>query len=61
MEERMQSPGSLPGGSQAFVKVSIRALQPAHSAWAVPVDVYFRRHGTTWTLVGVDRLPTGGS
>ena len=53
--ERMQSPGRLPGEAQAFVKVSIRALQPAHAAWAVPVDVYFRRTGATWTLVGIDR------
>jgi hypothetical protein len=55
--ERMQSPGPLPGGAEAFVKISIRARQPEHAAWAEPVDVYFRRSGTTWTLVGVDRLP----
>ncbi|HUE88600.1 MAG TPA: hypothetical protein VMO26_21185 [Vicinamibacterales bacterium] len=53
--EQMQSPGPLPGGAQAFVKISIRALQPAHAAWAVPVDVYFRRTGATWTVVGIDR------
>jgi hypothetical protein len=55
-DERMQSPGPLPSGAQAFVKVSIRALQPEHAAWAVPVDVYFRGMGAGWTLVGVDRL-----
>jgi len=59
--ERVQSPKPLPSGSAAFVKVSIHAVQPAHAAWAVPVDVYFRRSGTTWTLAGLDRLPSGGS
>ena len=59
--ERVQSPGPLPAGTAAFVKVSIHAVQPAHAAWAVPVDVYFRRSGTTWTLAGLDRLPSGGS
>jgi hypothetical protein len=57
MSERVQSPGPLPDGAQAFVKVAIRAPQASHAAWAVPVDVYFRRTGTTWTLVGVDRVP----
>ena len=60
VSERMQSPGPLPSGAQGFVKVSIRALQSEHTAWAVPVDVYFRRVGATWTLVGVDRLPGTG-
>ena len=57
IEERVQSPGPLPGGADAFVKISIRALRPADAAWAIPVDVYFRRSGASWTLVGVDRLP----
>ena len=56
IEERMQSPGPLPAEPEAFVKASIRALQSPHDAWALPVDVYFRRSGGAWTLVGVERM-----
>jgi hypothetical protein len=51
----VRPPAALPTGADAFVRVSIRAVQPEHAAWAVPVDVYFRRSATGWTLVGVDR------
>jgi hypothetical protein len=50
-------PASLPAGANAFVRVSLRAVQPEHAAWALPVDVYFRRTGAGWTLVGVERMP----
>ena len=49
-------PAALPAGADAFVRVSIRAVQPALAAWAVPVDVFFRRSGAGWMLVGVDRI-----
>lgn len=54
-EERMQAPAELPRDAQ-FIKISIRAIDPPHAPWAVPVDVYFRRDAGTWTLVGVERL-----
>jgi hypothetical protein len=54
-EESVQGPGELPRGDQAFVKVSIRAAEPPHAAWATPVDVYFRQAGGAWKLVGVER------
>ena len=59
LEERLQSPTALPSGADAFVKISIRGLQPVHPTWARPIDVYFRRAGATWRLVGLDRLPAG--
>jgi hypothetical protein len=55
-EERMQAPAELPRDAP-FIKVSIRAVDPPHAPWAVPVDVYFRRDGAAWTLVGVERIP----
>jgi hypothetical protein len=55
--ERIQAPADLPRGAQTFIKVSVRAIDPPHAPWAVPVDVYFRRDGNAWTLVGVGRLP----
>ena len=39
------------------VKASVSAIDAPHPAWAVPVDVYFRRVGGAWQLVGVERLP----
>ena len=59
LEDRLQCPAALPTGADAFVKISVRARQPAHPAWAVPVDVFFRRTGAAWRLVGLDRLPDG--
>jgi hypothetical protein len=53
----VRPPAALPAGADTFVRVSIRAVQPAHAAWAMPVDVYFRRSGASWMLVGVDRIP----
>jgi hypothetical protein len=52
----VRPPAALPDGPGVLVRVSIRAVQPEHAAWAVPVDVYFRRSGAGWTLVGVERL-----
>jgi hypothetical protein len=58
-QERLQAPSDLPRGDGTFIKVSITALEPPHPAWAKPVDVYFRRTGGGWKLVGVERLPEG--
>jgi hypothetical protein len=56
-QERIQGPSDLPRAEGAFVKVSISAVEALNPAWARPVDVYFKRTGNTWKLVGVDRLP----
>jgi hypothetical protein len=58
-EESVHGPRDLPRGDQAFIKVSIRAAEPPHAAWAKPVDVYFRRAGGAWKLVGVERANAG--
>ncbi len=56
--ERLQAPSDLPRGDGTFIKVAVSAVEPAHAAWATPVDVYFRRIGGTWKLVGVERQPS---
>jgi hypothetical protein len=48
------SAGSSPDAR--FLRVQIRA-NGGPAPWATPVDVYFRRTGTEWTLVGFERLP----
>jgi hypothetical protein len=54
---RVELPRGLPTATGAYVKVQVRAVTPAHDAWAKPVDVFFRRVATGWTLVGLERLP----
>ena len=56
-EGRAQAPRELRSASGTFVKVQISAINPTDPSWAVPVDVYFRRSGEGWTLVGLERLP----
>jgi hypothetical protein len=51
------APGALPDGPGAFVKIAISARGTAHAPWTLPVDVYFRRAGDRWSLVGVERMP----
>ena len=55
-QDRLQAPADLPRDANSYVKVSIRAVEPPHAPWATPVDVYFRRAGNAWRLVGVERL-----
>ena len=53
---RVKAPAALPSAAGSFVRVQIqeRRLEPST---APPVHAYFRRNGSGWTLVGVDRLP----
>ena len=57
----------LPAADGAYLKVALTAPDSRHPAWSHPVEVYFRRAGSAWTLVGVERLadgtpgPSGGS
>ncbi len=53
---RLKPPADLPRDANSYVKVSIHAVEPPHAPWATPVDVYFRRAGNAWQLVGVERL-----
>jgi hypothetical protein len=56
-EPRLQAPSDLPRGDGTFIRASVIAVDPPHASWTKPVDVYFRRTGDTWKLVGVDRVP----
>jgi len=55
-QERLPAPADLPREANSYVKVSVRAVEPPHAPWATPVDVYFRRDGNAWRLVGVERV-----
>ena len=49
----------LPAAAGSFVRVDIKAVNPPHPSWAIPVHAYFQRTGTGWKLVGFERLPDG--
>jgi hypothetical protein len=56
--ERLPAPSGLPSTDGTFVKISVSGVDPSHPSWAQPVDVYFRRAGGGWRLVGLERLPS---
>jgi hypothetical protein len=58
----LEAPAGVPGlpaADGAYLKVSLTAPDSHHPAWSHPVDLYFRRAGGAWTLVGVERLADG--
>jgi hypothetical protein len=42
----------------AFLRVSVRTIHPDYPAWSNPVTFTFRRAGTQWETVGLDRNST---
>jgi hypothetical protein len=51
-----QAPAPLLTGAE-YLSVTIAAIHPDFPVWERPIKVYFRRGGTTWQTVGLDRLP----
>jgi hypothetical protein len=54
---RLQSPGRLPDATGAFVRVDIAADHAEHASWQRPVQTFFRRGASGWSLVGLERDP----
>jgi hypothetical protein len=44
----------------AFMRVSVSTIHPEHPAWSAPVTFTFRRAGTQWETVGLDRTEQPG-
>ena len=53
-EPKVAAPNGLPTAPDSFVKVALSAQSTNHPAWAQPIDVYFKRVGTGWKLVGLE-------
>jgi len=57
----VQAPRGLPTSADSFVAVDISADAADHPTWKRPIRVYFRRAGSGWALVGLERLPEAPS
>lgn len=55
--EQAAAPSALPAGAGSFVRVQIKAVNPPHAAWTVPVEAWFARDGHAWKLIGFERMP----
>ena len=58
-DRRAAIPDAFRPGANApeFLQVRVAAVHPRFPSWAEPVTVHFRRVGTAWSLVGIQRLP----
>jgi hypothetical protein len=54
-----RAPAGLPRVEGAFVKVDVSAGGELNPAWANPVIAYFRLSGSSWNLVGFERIAEG--
>jgi hypothetical protein len=55
--DQLQAPTGLPGAPGSYVKVALSAASTSHPEWSQPIDVYFRKAASGWTLVGLERMP----
>ena len=51
----MAVPAGLP--ATGFIAADLAAESDGHPSWKKPVRAFFRRDGTSWKLVGLERLP----
>ena len=40
-----------------YLQVRVSAFHSRYPSWAIPVTLHFRRDGSAWTLVGLQRMP----
>ena len=55
----LDAPPGLPTASGQFIEVDIAVEAEGRPTWREPVRTFFRRDGSSWTLVGLERLPEG--
>ena len=53
----IEAPAGLPTASDTFIAVDVSADSKEHAAWRKPIRMYFRRSGSAWQLVGLERMP----
>jgi hypothetical protein len=52
-----QMPAALLAAKPEFVSARVRAFHGDHPAWSQPLVGYFRRAGSAWQLIGLERNP----
>jgi hypothetical protein len=56
-DTRAQAPDALLATPPDYLAARVRAFKADRPEWQQPVQLYFRRSGAGWTLVGLDRRP----
>ncbi|HET7221412.1 MAG TPA: hypothetical protein VFJ02_25325, partial [Vicinamibacterales bacterium] len=54
---RAQAPGPLLAGGHEYIAATVRAFHADFPQWAHPVQLYFRRADSGWSLAGLERVP----
>jgi hypothetical protein len=57
VREQASAPAGVPSAAGSFIRVDIKAVNPPHPSWTIPVRAYFQRVERGWKLVGFERLP----
>jgi hypothetical protein len=53
----IDAPSGLPTAAGSYIEVDITADAQAYPTWKQPVRTFFRREGSGWKLVGLERMP----
>jgi hypothetical protein len=53
----LSAPAGVPSAAGSFIEVHVSAESAAYPSWKVPARLHFRRDGSGWKLVGLQRLP----
>ncbi len=54
---RLSAPPGLPSAAGTYLRIEVAAMDGPHPSWTEPVHAYFSRTGSTWKLVGLERIP----
>ena len=52
---KAQAPAALLASQPDYISVRVSAIKAERPEWAQPVQIYFRRSGAGWMLVGLER------
>jgi hypothetical protein len=53
----IEAPSGLPTAAGSYIEVDIAVDAQAYPTWKQPVRTFFRREGSGWKLVGLERMP----
>ena len=54
---KAQAPAALLASQPDYISVRVSVIKAERPEWAQPVQIYFRRSGAGWMLVGLERQP----